>query len=355
MAISETDLLNLLDVIRARLPARWKLEREQIEPHLGRGMRPDATAVLTDPQGMSAAIIIEVKSQPVEAHKVPYIAAQLRRYDQCVPLLLCPFLGKAARTRLLEYEVNYIDSVGNSRLAIEKPAIFIETTGTDKNPYREAGKPLRSLKGAGAGRAIRALCDFIPPYGVRELAKCSDAAVSAISRVADLLERDGLVQRSSGRIIDVDWCGVLRRWSQDYVLFVSGKYTSYLEPRGLSNLLSKLQNLQEKWALTGSLALNQRVSVSPARLGLVYVPNVRTTAKNLQLVETETGANVILLEPFDPVVFSRLWDWEMPQRNAAATQVAVDLMVSPGRGPAEAEALLEWMGKNVSVWRRKCI
>jgi hypothetical protein len=32
----------------------------------------------------------------------------------------------------------------------------------------------------------------------------------------------------------------------------------------------------------------------------------------------------------------------------------VDLLVSPGRGPEEAEALLEWMADHELEWRRPC-
>jgi len=60
---------------------------------------------------------------------------------------------------------------------------------------------------------------------------------------------------------------------------------------------------------------------------------------------------VILLEPFDPVVFRRLWQ-DSPDRCAAPPQVVVDLLVSPGRGPEEAEALLEWMADHELEWRQ---
>ncbi len=383
MLNSETELLaSLLSAIRHRLPRGWTLEPEQLlfgrnGPDATAALRavdwdltsglsarknePDATAVLRDPDGTSTSIIIEVKNRAVEARDVPSIADTLRQnkyqqYDRAqeIPLLLCLFVGEGARSKLRDSEINYIDTTGNSRIVIDRPAVFIETTGAQKNPHRETDKPLLSLKGAGAGRAVRALCDFEPPYGVRQLAICSGATGPTISRVAELLDREQLVQRSEGRIIDTDWQGILRRWSKDYVLFVRGKYFSYLEPRGLAELSRKVEQLGKDWALTGSLAVQKHISTSATRLALVYVPHASVAAKDLRLVETESGANVILVEPFDPVVFSRMWVTEERDRCAAATQVAVDLMVSPGRGPAEAEALLKWMQENTSKWRSSC-
>jgi hypothetical protein len=55
---------------------------------------------------------------------------------------------------------------------------------------------------------------------------------------------------------------------------------------------------------------------------------------------TETGANVILLTPFDNVVFDRTWN-DGSLTIVAASQAVVDLLTSPGRAPSEAEAILE--------------
>ena len=38
---------------------------------------------------------------------------------------------------------------------------------------------------------------------------------------------------------------------------------------------------------------------------------------------------------------------------AVPSQVAVDLLTSPGRGPAEADALLAWMATREEAWRAR--
>ncbi len=58
----------------------------------------------------------------------------------------------------------------------------------------------------------------------------------------------------------------------------------------------------------------------------------------------------MLLEPFHEVVFDR-GSVVDDVRYAAPSQVAVDLMTGPGRGPSEAEALLKWMAENEDSWR----
>ena len=113
----------------------------------------------------------------------------------------------------------------------------------------------------------------------------------------------------------------------------------------------------DRYALTGSLA---GPGIAPARLAMVYVDDAERAAEALDLVPTEAGANVWLLEPFDVVVFDRLQSLPVactpkPINTLAASpaQVAADLMTSPGRGPQEAEALLEKMKGTEHAWRQK--
>jgi hypothetical protein len=60
--------------------------------------------------------------------------------------------------------------------------------------------------------------------------------------------------------------------------------------------------------------------------------------------------NIALLRPFDRVATDRTSKRD-DLTVAALSQVAADLLTSPGRGPNEAEALLNWMSENESAWR----
>jgi hypothetical protein len=80
---------------------------------------------------------------------------------------------------------------------------------------------------------------------------------------------------------------------------------------------------------------------------MLYVDNVESAAVALMLRPTETGANVMLLTPFDDVVFERTWK-DGGLTFVAASQAAVDLLTSPGRAPSEAEAILERLAGNAT-------
>jgi hypothetical protein len=69
-------------------------------------------------------------------------------------------------------------------------------------------------------------------------------------------------------------------------------------------------------------------------------------AEHLAIRQTGAGANVILVEPFDLVVYERDGiNYAAPSQNAA------DLLTSAGRGPSEAEELMEWMARNEGACR----
>ena len=102
--------------------------------------------------------------------------------------------------------------------------------------------------------------------------------------------------------------------------------------------------------MTGSLGSASVAPVASARLAVLFVDDMEDAAERLALRPSEVGANVILAEPFDPVVYDRYREQE--QINyVAPSQNAADLLTSPGRGPNEAEELMDWMARNEGAWR----
>ena len=152
-------------------------------------------------------------------------------------------------------------------------------------------------------------------------------------------------------IMDVQWQELIRRWTQDYSLTGSNRVRTFLEPRGSMIIGQKLQATDWRYAATGSLAAVHKISVAPVRLFALYVDRIDEAAERLEVRPAESGANVFLLEPFDSVVFERTWK-KFNATFAALSQVAADLLTSPGRGPAEGEELLRWMKQNEDEWRR---
>jgi hypothetical protein len=199
------------------------------------------------------------------------------------------------------------------------------------------------LRGAKAARIVRALCDFPPPTRISELAAKADVDISYASRLVEWLSREALLERlPRGAVQSVDRAQLIRRWAHDYEVLTSNDARTYLDPRGVDNLVRNLSEgaIRGRYALTRSIAANRIAPIAPARLAMLYVDDVETAATALMVRPTEAGANVMLLAPFDDVVFERTWQ-DGGLTIVAASQAAVDLMTGPGRAPSEAEAILE--------------
>jgi hypothetical protein len=74
------------------------------------------------------------------------------------------------------------------------------------------------------------------------------------------------------------------------------------------------------------------------------------TASAFGLLPADRGANVVLLRPFDDVVWERTMV-EDRVSYVSPSQVAVDCLTGNGRMPSEGEALLTWMVGNEEEWR----
>jgi hypothetical protein len=347
---SEIELLrDGLNAIAKRLPPGWsitKIERPRLRL---RDFSPDATFEIKAPDGKRANVTVEVK-KTLEPRNVQQVVDQLRQYGGNASLLIANFIGSRARELLRESQTGFVDPTGNLWLSLSRPGLFVETVGAAKDPTR-VERPLQSLRGSAAARTLRALCELKPPFRVRELAERINVSPATLSRVIDLLNREALVKRDDkGAILQLDWERCIRRWSEDYSFTKSNRVRTFLDPRGISVLREKLSQTAWNYAATGSLAASLVAPVAAPRLAQIYVEEANVAADALGLREAEAGANTMLVEPFDRVVFDRT-----TKRSgvvcAALPQVAVDLLTGPGRGPEEAEALMTWMAKNVDVWR----
>lgn len=124
----------------------------------------------------------------------------------------------------------------------------------------------------------------------------------------------------------------------------------FLAARGIPAVIERLKRAKMRYAVTGSWAAAAIAPVAPPRLLLVYAERRANAEQALDIRPADTGANVAILAPFDDVVFERT-STKKGVEIAALSQVAADLLTSPGRGPNEGEALLRWMQENEDAWR----
>jgi len=339
-----------LSELRKRLPSGWAVDLDDSMTYSKISPQPDGFFRVKSPDGRETMLLVEAKRR-LDPRGVLELAYQLRRIAvELVPLAVTSFVSNTTRDRLREAGISYIDLVGNARIELKEPGLYIETRLTDRDPLPD-NRPARSLKGPKAGRVVRTLVDTSQPPGVRELARLSGVDPSYASRVLSLLTREALVDRThSGGVAAVDWQRLLRRWAEDAPLLSRGMQAFYLEPRGLTALLSELRTSTTGYAITGSLAASRLAPIAPPRLATIYVRDIAAFASALGLRPTEAGANVLLVRPLDDSPFiGTVTDSGL--EYVAPSQAVVDLLSSPGRGPAEAEEIMIWMSQNEEIWR----
>jgi len=333
-------------ILKGLLPPGWRLATVRA-PDRETGV--DLTVRVTSPDGMSTTWAFEMKNR-IDPRDVQSVVAGLRAARKGEPVVAAPFLSPRTRELLEEAGIAYLDLTGNARLVASRPGLFISRQGSDRSPTRE-DRPRLSLKGPKAGRVVRALCDALPPIGVRALAARTQTDPGYVSRLLESLAREALIKRDGrGPVSEVDWRRLIRRWAEDYVLIAGGRSASYLAPRGAQAVLDRIGAVSLRYAVTGSFAASKMATAAPPRLLMVYVDRRQAAAEALDLRPAEAGANVLLLSPFDSVVYERTWERDGIV-FAAPSQVAVDLLSSPGRSPAEADALMAWMTENERAWR----
>lgn len=334
-----------------RIPPGWNL-RARREAPVGR-RRVDLLVEIESPGGETAVLAVEIKPA-VQARDLLAVVRQISQIagglpGRAAPVVAGAYLSPRARSLLRDSGVGYVDTTGNIWIEASAPGLFISATGVDRDPWPREYK-LKSLRGRGAARALRAIVDACPPYGVREVAQSSRASAPTLSRVLDLLEREAIVARQRGAVSTLDWQTAIRRWTQDYGQMESNTPTTALEPRGLSTFGDKLQAVKFAYAATGAFAAQRFDPVAPARRATVYVSDAAAVIDQLDLREVEAGANIVLLEPLDSVVFDRTVE-RGGLRCVAPSQLVADLLTGPGREPAQGEQLMQWMAGNESAWR----
>lgn len=341
--------LELLPILRGMLqrsfPASW-----DVAINVADESWPDAWLSIAAPDGNKVQLAVETKRRINPKDVLNLLDRYQRRHSTNSLLVMVPFIGLQTQEKLRTAGVSFADATGNLRLELPAPAVLIVLTGASHDPWRES-RPLYSLKGATAGRVVRALCDFQPPYGILELGERAKASAATVSRVVALLDQEDLVQREGrGTVIDVTWAALLRRWTQDYAFTRSNRVRSYLEPRGIDALLRKMTTIDSRYAVTGSLAAARIAPIAPPRLATIYVDDIAAMANSLKLRATDSGANVLLTQPYDAVVYDRTEKHD-GITYAAPSQVVADLLTGPGRSPAEGDELLRWMEEHQDVWR----
>jgi hypothetical protein len=299
----------------------------------------DARLTIKTPAGASAALAIGARRQ-LDPRLVAEVAGALRTAAADAHVVIAPFLGPRTRERLAEEGIGYVDMAGNMRLVLDRPTVFISSRGEESSPWA-VPRSTRSLHAPKACRIVRALADGEGPFGVRQLASFAGTDPGYVSRLLDLFHRDEIIEREPrGPVMAVHLGRLIRRWAEDYRFVEAHRFVPVVHPHGVPGALARLRDAQVPHAVTaraGAAALSG--TALPGTVA-VYVDNPERVAAILGADATDGGANLLLIDPFDPFVFEGAWE-ASGLRYAARAQIIADLLGSPAPAPAQAASLLE--------------
>ena len=356
VAVTENELArNTARWLRDRLPASWEVgPTGRAEFRTGPDSLADMAIDVKAPNGTFVTLAVEARvvfGPRDVAQLVNGVTQTLRKLAAHTPIIVSTSWLSERSQELLQHEgINYLDLTGNAYLRIDNPTVFIQTEGAARNP-RPPPRGRASAQGPRAYRLLRTLTDVVPPYRLRDLATATGLAPGYVSRLLDTLDDVGLIgRRPRGPVETVDVERLIRWWAQTYDVFPPGRTSRYLARAGAGAAMAALKAVDMPTAVTGSFAAVRLAPVAGPALLAIYTESPREVAAQLDLIPTDDGANVVLLTPFDPVI----WDHTTVADGVtfvAPAQVAVDCLTGNGRMPAEGAAVLTWMSDHPTDWR----
>jgi hypothetical protein len=266
-------------------------------------------------------------------------------------LVSAGWLSERSRELLRERGASYIDRTGNVEIRLGRPGLYIRTEGAARDPDPRPSKA-PSLRGPRAWALLRTLAEVRPPYTAGDLAAVLGVDDGYVSRMLQVLADELLIERAPrGPVTSAEWEPLLRKTTSTYSLLDANTTSTWIAAAGPERLVDDLSGLRVGgWAISGSLVASAISPVAAPEMAVIYADDAERLAKAARLLRTKTGANVVLAEPYDPIVFERARVADGVQ-SVSIAQAAIDCLTGPGRMPAEGEALLAWMRRNEPRWR----
>lgn len=339
---SRRQLDDTVERLRALVPNEWAVSIEQRKPDFG-----VISFVADDGTKSLVSVITRDRLEPRDLDR-------LRLPDGSV-LVAASWLSTRVRELLRDLDVSFIDRTGNVEFRLRRPALYIRTDKTSRDP---SPKPTTgpTLRGPRVWALLRTLIEVTPPYTASDLASAVSVDDGYVSRVLQVLTNERLIARQPrGPVTKVEWEPLLRQLVTTYSLFDANQTSTWAASSGPERLIRDLSALKVgRWTVTGSFVARSIVPIAAPEVAVIYADDPERLAKVARLLPTTSGANVIVAKPYDPIVFARGWtDTDFPSVSVA--QTVADSLTGNARMPAEGTALLDWMRRNERRWRRSSL
>lgn len=317
----------------------------QRRPAVGpRSIQPFDLEITLCPNSGAPVRLGVIHRQSLSPAGVLGLYAKVRRVSQTEILLIhAPYLSARVREVCKDHGINFLDGVGNCRIA--GPGLFVSVEGRVNHPPSGGDIDPFSKK---SSRIVRTLLDHTGKgWQVQQLATTSQVSLGLASRVktallaaAHLEERDRLVfVRDPGKLLQ-SWSAVYRPQVRQVACFALPQPAEIW--RRLAAWSAKnqvrcgLTQLAAAWCYTPSVRLDRTVAYLDAvvemdgRLGSLL--------DSLDAREVDSGANCVLWFTEDPSVFLEAREFDRVP-VVSPLQTYLDLQGLPGRGREAASEI----------------
>jgi hypothetical protein len=294
--------------------------------------------------------LIEIKTngQPRFARQA---VNQLLIYLNCMEeesygMFVAPYISSAAAEICKNNNIGYADLAGNCYLSFSN--VFIEKEG-NPNPFKKE-KVLKSLFSPKSERLLRALLNSGPrEWKVADLAETADISYGLIAKVKkNLLDREWIEADTVGFQLIKPFV-LLSAWTERYA-YKKNLIREFYSMQDIGEIEAAISiNAQDLNIRAGLTGFSGGARLAPAvryQRVMAYVEDPEKLALSMELKEVNSGANVLLLDPYDEGVFygsQSLGD----DRIVSPIQIYLDLMSITGRGEEAGESIMEQVIKKI--------
>ncbi|MEO7715425.1 MAG: type IV toxin-antitoxin system AbiEi family antitoxin [Capsulimonas sp.] len=313
-----------------------------ISPSLSSGARPDIVATFYREHLITVIAEVKKSGEPKFAREAFY---QLERYRReipgAAPAFIAPYISPQTAQLCRDEKIGYMDLAGNCHLSF--PGVYIHVEG-QANPFAHS-RTLKSLYQPKSERVLRVLLHHHPrSWRIQKLADEAQVSTGQVHKVKELLlEKEWVTEGSQGITVSRPK-ELLHEWGAHYhpekhrqVLRHTLANLAVFE-KDFSHLCRHLNRLS---AVTSFAAADYYAPHAAYQRVTAYVSgDLEPLDLALELEHVTSGANIILLAPYDDGVFYGAHD-EDGVRIASPVQTYLDLQQAGGRALEAAEILLE--------------
>jgi hypothetical protein len=300
------EILSSLEGILARIPG-WTVLSTRQGVRLEAG-RVDVDCTVQTPSGQSE-ILIEVMSDGLPG-TIRRVAPRLRSYREAfsgtdsLPVFAAPFVSDDGMDICKEEDIGCIDSAGNCLLPL--PGAYVEIRGR-KNPH-PVRRSIRSIFSPKSSRIARVLLsDVARWWQVQEIAEAAGVSNGLVSRLKKRLFEEDLVVEQERRLRVRSPRRMLDAWTEHYSYrknTVGEFYSLDGQAAAEVNIVSWCREHNVVCAL-GLFSAAERIAphVRMNRSFIFVDTDLGDVALSCGLKPVVSGANIVLLRPYDDGVF----------------------------------------------------